>query len=224
MRILLAEDEKELSNALVAILQYNHYSVDAVDNGLDAYEYGLAKNYDGIILDIMMPKMDGIEVIQRLRREGVETPVLFLSAKSTIEDKIRGLDEGADDYLTKPFIMEELLARVRALTRRKPKFTANVLQFGDILLDKTTFELKRGEHSIQLNNKEFQVLEMLMRNQGKVISTEQFLEIIWGYDSEAELNVVWVNISNIRKKFAELKANVEIKAVRGIGYTLELMK
>ena len=180
MRILLAEDEKELSNALVAILQYNHYSVDAVDNGLDAYEYGLAKNYDGIILDIMMPKMDGIEVIQRLRREGVETPVLFLSAKSTIEDNIRGLDEGADDYLTKPFIMEELLARVRALTRRKPKFTANVLQFGDILLDKTTFELKRGEHSIQLNNKEFQVLEMLMRNQGKVISTEQFLEIIWG--------------------------------------------
>lgn len=224
MRILLAEDEKELSDALVAILQYNHYSVDAVYNGQDAYEYGLAENYDGIILDIMMPKLNGIEVIKKLRKEGIETPVLFLTAKSTTEDKILGLDEGADDYITKPFVMEELLARVRALTRRRPSFTSNVLQYGNIILDKNNFELKCQEEKIQLNNKEFQVLEMLMRNAGKVVSTECFLESIWGYDTEAEVNVVWVNISNVRKKLAKLNANAEIKAVRGVGYSMGMIE
>lgn len=224
MRILLAEDEKELSDALVAILQYNHYSVDAVYNGQDAYEYGLAENYDGIILDIMMPKLNGIEVIKKLRKEGIETPVLFLTAKSTTEDKILGLDEGADDYITKPFVMEELLARVRALTRRRPSFTSNVLQYGNIILDKNNFELKCQEEKIQLNNKEFQVLEMLMRNAGKVVSTERFLESIWGYDTEAEVNVVWVNISNVRKKLAKLNANAEIKAVRGVGYSMGMIE
>lgn len=224
MRILLAEDEKELSDALVAILQYNHYSVDAVYNGQEAYEYGLAENYDGIILDIMMPKLSGIEVIKKLRKEGINTPVLFLTAKSTTEDKVLGLDEGADDYITKPFVMEELLARVRALTRRRPEFTSNVLQYGNITLDKNSFEIKCGEDKIPLNNKEFQVLEMLMRNGAKVVSTEQFLETIWGYDTEAEINVVWVNISNIRKKLAKLKANVEIKAVRGVGYSMGMIQ
>lgn len=224
MRILLAEDEKELSDALVAILQYNHYSVDTVYNGQDAYEYGLAENYDGIILDIMMPKLNGVEVIQKLRKEGIGTPVLFLTAKSTTEDKILGLDAGADDYITKPFVMEELLARVRALTRRRPSFTPNVLQYGNITLDKSNFELKCREENIQLNNKEFQVLEMLMRNAGKTVSTEGFLESIWGYDADAEINVVWVNISNLRKKLIKLKANVEIKAVRGVGYSMGIIE
>ncbi len=224
MRILLAEDEKELSDALVAILQYNHYSVDTVYNGQDAYEYGLAENYDGIILDIMMPKLNGVEVIQKLRKEGIGTPVLFLTAKSTTEDKILGLDAGADDYITKPFVMEELLARVRALTRRHPSFTPNVLQYGNITLDKSNFELKCREENIQLNNKEFQVLEMLMRNAGKTVSTEGFLESIWGYDADAEINVVWVNISNLRKKLIKLKANVEIKAVRGVGYSMGIIE
>lgn len=224
MRILLAEDEKELSDALVAILQYNHYSVDTVYNGQDAYEYGLAENYDGIILDIMMPKLNGVEVIQKLRKEGIGTPVLFLTAKSTTEDKILGLDAGADDYITKPFVMEELLARVRALTRRRPSFTPNVLQYGNITLDKSNFELKCREENIQLNNKEFQVLEMLMRNAGKTVSTEGFLESIWGYDADAEINVVWVNISNLRKKLIRLKANVEIKAVRGVGYSMGIIE
>lgn len=224
MRILLAEDEKELSDALAAILQYNRYSVDVVYNGEDAYEYGLAENYDGIILDIMMPKLNGIEVIKKLRKEGIETPVLFLTAKAATEDKVLGLDEGADDYITKPFIMEELLARVRALTRRRPSITSNVLHYGNIFLNKNNFELKCREESLLLNNKEFQILEMLMRNGGKVISTEQFLEAIWGYNTNTEVNVVWVNISNLRKKLAKLNANAEIKAVRGVGYSMGMIQ
>lgn len=224
MRLLIAEDEKELSDALAAILQYNHYSVDVVYNGQDAYEYGLAENYDGIILDIMMPKLNGIEVIQRLRKEGIETPVLFLTAKAATEDKVLGLDQGADDYITKPFIMEELLARVRALTRRRPSFTANELHYGNIFLNKNNFELKCGEEKVVLNNKEFQILEMLMRNAEKVISTEQFLEAIWGYDTNTEINVVWVNISNLRKKLLKLKANAEIKAIRGVGYSMGMIQ
>lgn len=221
MRLLLAEDEKELSNALVAILKHNHYSVDAVYNGIDALDYGRTENYDGVILDIMMPGMDGIAVLQKLREQGITTPVLLLTAKSEVEDRILGLDAGADDYLPKPFAMGELLARLRAMTRRKLDFAPNRLVFGGIRLDRANFELSSDHASFRLGNKEFQILEMLMSNPNRLISTEQFLERIWGYDAEAEINVVWVYISYLRKKLAALNAGVEIRATRGLGYTLE---
>ena len=224
MRLLLAEDEQDLSKALCAILKHNNYSVDAVFNGQDALDYGLCENYDGIILDIMMPKKNGIEVLTELRKSGVDTPVLILTAKSEVDDKILGLDSGADDYLTKPFAMGELLARIRALTRRKADFTPNLLTSGNLSLNRESFELSVDEESIRLGNKEFQMMEMLMSNPGRLISTEQFMERIWGYETEAEINVVWVYISYLRKKLASLKANLEIKAVRGVGYTLEEIK
>ncbi len=224
MRLLLAEDEKDLSKALCTILKHNNYSVDAVYNGQDALDYGLCENYDGIILDIMMPKKNGIEVLSELRKQNVSTPILMLTAKAELEDVILGLDAGADDYLTKPFQMGELLARVRALTRRKSEFSPNVLSFGNITLNRETFELSAENQSIRLGNKEFQMLELLMSNPGRLISTEQFMERIWGYETEAEINVVWVYISYLRKKLTTLNANLEIKAVRGVGYTLEEIK
>lgn len=224
MRLLLAEDEKELSKALCAVLKHNNYSVDAVYNGQDALDYGLCENYDGIILDIMMPKMNGLDVLKKLRENGVATPVLILTAKSELDDKITGLDAGADDYLTKPFAMGELLARIRALTRRKSEFSPNLLTFSNLSLNRETFELCVEEESIRLGNKEFQMIEMLLSNPGRLISTEQFMERIWGYETEAEINVVWVYISYLRKKLTALKATVEIKAVRGVGYTLEELK
>lgn len=224
MRLLLAEDEKELSKALCAILKHNNYSVDAVFNGQDALDYGLCENYDGIILDIMMPKKNGLEVLKELRAQGVSTPVLILTAKAEVDDRILGLDMGADDYLTKPFSMGELLARIRAITRRKSEFSPNLLTSGNLSLNRETFELSTENNSIRLGNKEFQMMEMLMSNPGRLISTEQFMERIWGYETEAEINVVWVYISYLRKKLASLKANLEIKAVRGVGYTLEEIK
>ena len=224
MRLLLAEDEKELSKALCAILKHNNYSVDAVYNGQDALDYGLAENYDGIILDLMMPKKNGLEVLSELRSAGVSTPVIILTAKSEVEDRILGLDTGADDYLTKPFNMGELLARIRALTRRRAEFSPNILSLGNITLNRENFELSCGDETIRLGNKEFQMLEMLLTNPGRLISTEQFMEHIWGYDSDAEINVVWVYISYLRKKLASVGADVEIKAVRGAGYTLEEIK
>ena len=224
MRLLLAEDEQDLSKALCAILKHNNYSVDAVYDGQDALDYGLSENYDGIILDIMMPKKNGIEVLTELRKSGVDTPVLILTAKGEVDDKLLGLDSGADDYLTKPFAMGELLARIRALTRRKADFTPNLLSSGNLSLNRETFELSVEDDSIRLGNKEFQMMEMLMSNPGRLISTEQFMEKIWGYETEAEINVVWVYISYLRKKLASLKASLEIKAVRGVGYTLEETK
>ncbi len=221
MRLLLAEDEKDLSKALCAVLKHNNYSVDPVFNGQDALDYGLCENYDAIILDIMMPKKNGLEVLSELRKQGIDTPVIILTAKSETEDKILGLDTGADDYLTKPFSMGELLARIRALTRRKSEFSPNLLTAGNLSLNRETFEMSVGESSLRLGNKEFQMIELLMNSPGRLISTEQFMEKIWGYETEAEINVVWVYISYLRKKLATLGANVEIKAVRGVGYTLE---
>lgn len=223
MRILLAEDEKDLSKALCAVLKHNNYSVDAVFNGQDALDYGLCENYDAIILDIMMPKKNGLEVLAELRKNNIDTPVMILTAKSQVEDRIAGLDMGADDYLTKPFSMGELLARLRAITRRKDSFQPNLLSFGNISLNKESFELCSGEEAIRLGNKEYQMIEMMLSNPGRLISTEQFMEKIWGYETEAEINVVWVYISYLRKKLTTLKADIEIKAVRGVGYTLELM-
>lgn len=221
MRILLAEDEKELSNALAVILKHNSYLVDAVYDGADALNYGLSENYDVVILDIMMPRMSGLEVLEKLRKEGIHTPILMLTAKAEIEDRILGLDMGADDYLSKPFAMGELLARVHAMTRRKSEFTPNLIEVGNISLSKESYELSNKKSSLRLGNKEFQMLEMLMNNPKCLISTEQFMERIWGYNAETEINVVWVYISYLRRKLSSLNANVKIKAVRGIGYTLE---
>lgn len=200
MRLLLAEDERDLADALEAMLKHNNYSVDVVNNGQDALDYLMLDDYDGAILDVMMPQMDGVTVVKKLRENKKNTPVLLLTAKSEIEDKVYGLDSGADDYLTKPFVTRELLARVRSMTRRQATFTSNVLELGNVSLSKYTFELSTEKDKVRLSNKEYQMMEMLMRNPGNVIQTEQFLERIWGYDSDSEINVVWVNISYLRKK------------------------
>lgn len=221
MRLLLAEDEKELSNALVAILKHNNYSVDAVYDGEEALAYLETDIYDGAILDIMMPKMDGITVLKEIRKQGNAVPVLLLTAKSEIDDRVEGLDSGADDYLTKPFATKELLARIRAMTRRQAQTTDSILKFENLTLNRSTYELASETTSLKLANKEFQMMEMLMTNAGRVISAEQFMDKIWGYGSEAEMNVVWVYISYLRKKLNMLEANVQIKATRGIGYSLE---
>lgn len=221
MRLLLAEDEIELSNALVAVLKHNNYSVDAVYNGQDALDYLLNGNYDGAILDIMMPKMDGITVLKNVRKAGSSLPIILLTAKSEIDDRVAGLDAGADDYLTKPFSMKELLARIRAMTRRQTLASDSILTFGDLSLDRSTYQLSTPEGSLRLGNKEYQMLEMLLVNPGQIIPTEQFMEKIWGYDGEAELNVVWVYISYLRKKLTILNSSVQIKATRGIGYSME---
>ena len=221
MRLLLAEDEVELSNALVAILKHNNYSVDAVYNGQDALDYLETENYDGVILDIMMPKVDGLTVLKKLRTKGNNIPVLMLTAKGEIDDRVLGLDSGADDYLTKPFAMKELLARIRAMTRRQGDVTDMILTFENITLNRLTFELSSPKGSFRLANKEFQILEMLMINPNHLISSDRFMEKIWGYDSDAEISVVWVYISYLRKKLTALNAKVQIKASRNIGYSLE---
>lgn len=224
MRILLVEDERELSNALVAILTRSNYSVDAVYDGEDALYYLDTEIYDVVILDIMIPKIDGIQVLKTIRQSGNKTPVIMLTAKSQIDDKVVGLDAGADDYLTKPFATKELLARLRAISRRGEELTQSVLTFGNINLNRTTFELYSDYGNFRLANKEYQIMEMLLLNKDHLISTEKFMDKIWGYDSEAEINVVWVHISFLRKKLSQLKANIQIKANRNMGYSLEMIK
>ncbi len=221
MRILLAEDEVELSSAICAVLRHNNHSIDAVYDGADAYEYARTAIYDVIILDIMMPKLDGIEVLKKLRRENICTPVIILTAKSSVQDRVEGLDAGADDYLTKPFSMEELMARLRVLARRMPQIMPDILSFGNISLDPGTNLLSSGDHSIRLGRKEFQMMELLLKSPNRLISTNYFMQQIWGNDSETELNVVWVYISYLRRKLKSIHANIEIKASRGVGYSLE---
>ena len=221
MRLLLAEDEKELSRALVTILKHNHYSVDAVYNGKEALDYLAVGDYDGVLLDIMMPEIDGITVLKTIRAAGNKVPVLLLTAKSEIDDRVEGLDSGADDYLTKPFAMRELLARIRAMTRRKEEQTVSILTFGDVHLNRITFEVSTKTASVRLANKEFQILEMLMEHPKQVISSEQMIEKIWGFDSEVELNTVWVYLSNLRKKLTLIHAKIQIRAARNLGYFLE---
>lgn len=223
MRILLAEDERSLSRAVIALLEKNNYSADAVYDGQEALEYLEAGNYDALILDLMMPKMDGLTVLRTLREQGNPIPVLILTAKSEVDDKVLGLDTGANDYLTKPFSTQELMARIRAMTRSQTggQVTSR-LTFGNITLDQATFELSSPAGSFRLANKEFQMMEMLMRNPRQIIPTERFLERIWGYDSEVEVSVVWVYISYLRKKLAALQADVEIRASRNLGYSLEV--
>lgn len=221
MRLLLAEDEKTLSNALVTILKHNNYSVDAVYNGEDAIDYIETGVYDGAILDIMMPKVDGITVLKTIRAGGNKMPVLLLTAKSDVDDKVLGLDAGADDYLTKPFVTKELLARIRAMTRRQAELTDNSLSFGDLKLDRVSFELSSPSGKLPLTAKEFQIMESFMNYPSQIISAERLMEKIWGFDSDSEINVVWTYISYLRKKLKLLQSGVTIKAVRNIGYTLE---
>ena len=222
MRILLDEDEVSLSKALKVILERNNYSVDQVYDGEEALSFLSADNYDCLILDLMMPKVDGITVLKTMRKEGNMLPVIILTAKSEVDDKVLGLDSGANDYLTKPFNSRELLARIRAITRSKENNEGDsILKMGNTVLMRDTFILKTDSGETRLQSKEFQILELLMQNKNKLISTERLMEKIWGFDSEAEINVVWVYISNLRKKLASLDSNVEIKATRNAGYTLE---
>ena len=220
MRILLAEDERSLARALVRILEKNNYAADAVLNGEDALAYLETGGYDAAILDIMMPKMDGITVLKTLRQQGNPIPVIMLTAKAEVDDKVLGLDSGANDYLTKPFDTRELLARLRAVTRNQN--TADTkLRLGNIALDRASFELSSPSGSFRLTSKEFQMMEMLMDNPRRLIPTERFMEKIWGLDSDAEINVVWVYISYLRKKLSALDADIQIKSARNAGYSLE---
>lgn len=221
MRILLAEDERSLSRALVALLERSNYSADAVYDGEEALAYLEAGNYDALILDIMMPKVDGLTVLRRLREKGNPIPVLLLTAKSEVSDKVLGLDTGANDYLTKPFSTQELMARIRAMTRTQTGQVSSRITFGNITLDQATFELSSPTCSFRLANKEYQMMELLMCNPRQLIPTERFLERIWGYDSDVELNVVWVYISYLRKKLTALHADIQIKVTRNAGYSLE---
>lgn len=220
MRLLIAEDDRDISKALVMILEKNNYSVDSVFNGKEAYEYAVSDNYDGIILDIMMPELDGIEVLTKLRSERISTPILLLTAKAEVDDRVAGLDAGADDYLAKPFAISELLARLRAMLRRKGEFQPDILEFKSVTLNKATYELGYNDKYVRLASREFQMLEMLMKLPGQVIPTDQFMDKIWGWDSEVEVSIVWVYISNLRKKFATIQAPIEIHAIRGVGYCM----
>ena len=221
MKLLYAEDEKSMSEAVTDILTFHKYSVDAVYDGEDAYYYASNGEYDGIILDIMMPKMDGTEVLKRLRNSGNNTPVLLLTAKSEISDKISGLDAGADDYLAKPFNMGELLARIRAMLRRKENFTPDILTCGNLTLNMQSYELCANGKKCILPNLEYKLMEVLMLNRNQYISGEELLVKVWGYNTDADIGSVWVYISYLRKRLAFLGANAEIKAKRNIGYTLE---
>ena len=222
MRLLYAEDERSLARAVSTILIKNNYSVDVVHDGESALDYLETGNYDGAILDVMMPKKDGIEVLKEMRSRGDRTPVLLLTAKAEIDDRVTGLDSGANDYLTKPFDTKELLAMIRAMTRTLSAQPDKTLTVGRVTLDCASYDLTGPEGRHKLAGKEFQMMEMLMRSPRKLISTETFMDRIWGYDSEAEMNIVWVYISTLRKKLKAIGADVEIKAQRGVGYYLEV--
>lgn len=224
MKILLAEDERSMSNALKAILTKNNYSVDAVYDGEEAASYALHGDYDVIIMDIMMPKMNGIDSLKEIRKKGCTVPVIMLTAKSEIDDKVMGLDAGANDYLTKPFSSRELLARLRALTRTPQVAADNTIRVGNLTLDRGSFELYTPSGKYRLAGKEFQMIELLMATPGMLISTEKFMDKIWGIDSEADISVVWTYISFLRKKLTALEADVQIKATRNAGYSLEALK
>ena len=212
MRLLLAEDERELSAALQAVLKRNHYEVDAVYDGGEAYDYLQTGNYDGFILDVMMPVMDGFTLLKKIRNERNNVPVLMLTARAEVDDRVQGLDLGADDYLTKPFAMKELLARIRSITRRVTEAESSSLQLGNVVLDLSVFTLEVEGNKERLPNKEFQMLQMFLANPSQIISTERFMEKIWGFDSDADIQVVWVYISYLRKRLKAMGANVVIRA------------
>ena len=221
MRILIAEDDPKLLKSLVHIFEMNHYAVDGVNNGTDAFDFASSDEYDGLILDVMMPEMDGVTLLKNLRENGITTPALFLTARTEIDQRIEGLDAGADDYLPKPFSTGELLARVRAMLRRKDNFTPDILTFDKLMLNCSTYELLYNDQTQALSGKEFQVMEMLMRNPSNVVTAEQIITHIWGWNTYVDMSVVYVHISNIRKKLDQIGARVTIKFVRNAGYLLE---
>ena len=221
MRLLIAEDELDLAEALTVFFQKNHFSVDAVNDGADAYEYASSGEYDAIILDVMMPKMNGIDVLRRLRAEGIKTPVMMLTAKGMKDDRITGFNAGADDYLPKPFEPDELICRVRAMLRRSDNYRPSALEFGDVTLDPSTGLLACSGRSVRLSGREYQVMELFMRSPNVVFSADKIMERVWGWDSDAEINVIWVHISNLRKKLRSIGSKITIRAMRGLGYALE---
>ncbi len=224
MRLLIAEDDTKLLKSLKHIFESNKYMVDAVPNGILAYDYAVTDEYDGIVLDIMMPGMDGVEVLKRIRAKGISTPVLFLTAKTEIEHRVEGLDAGADDYLPKPFSTQELLARVRAMLRRKDHYAPEIIEVGGLSLNRSTYALSIGAQTCSLSGREYQIMEMLMQRPNFVIPSDEFLAHVWGWNSEVDVSVIWVHISNIRKKLAAMNAPIEIRFVRGAGYKLEAVK
>ena len=221
MKILIVEDELPLASALNEILTKHHYLADCVYDGEDGFEHALTGIYDAILLDIMLPKMNGFQVLSKLREQKISTPVIMLTAKAEVDDKVKGLDYGADDYLTKPFETKELLARIRAVTRRKEPFAIEELTFGNLTLDKTNLKITSDLKEIKVSLKEYLILELLIKNTGHVISKEQFIERIWGFDFDGEYNIVEVYISFVRKKLKSIRSTVKISVIRGLGYTLE---
>ena len=222
MRILIAEDERNLAEALSVFFEKNQFSVDTVFDGQAAYDYAVSGGYDAIILDVMMPRLDGVEVLRRLRAEQIRTPVMMLTAKAQKDDRITGFNAGADDYLPKPFEPDELICRVRAMLRRAGDYKPTALTYADLTLDAATGRLSCGEQAVRLSGREFQVMELFLRAPQVVLSAERILERVWGWDSDAEINVVWVHISNLRKKLKNLGSRVSIYANRGMGYVLEV--
>lgn len=222
MKLLIAEDELDLAEVLTAFFEKNQFTVDTVNDGLSAYEYAGEDEYDAIILDVMMPKMDGIEVLRRLRTDGNKTPIMMLTAKAEKDDRITGFDSGADDYLPKPFEADELLSRVRAILRRREEYRPSLLKFADISLnpDGDVLSCDTGK-SVRLSGREFQLMELFMNSPRTVFSADRIMEKVWGWDSDAEINVVWVHISNLRKKLKNIGSETSIHANRGLGYVLE---
>ena len=221
MRILFADDDRELCRAAQILLEHEGYAVETAHNGSDALELAETGEFDGIILDWMMPERSGISVLAELRRNGVTTPCLMLTARTEVEDRVAGLDSGADDYLSKPFDTSELLARLRAIIRRHEVYAPDMIRFSDLTLNKGTMELQCRGGSVRLGNKAFRLMEMLMENPHRVFTIDQVINRVWGWDNETEQNLLWVTISQLRKKLAELGTGVEINAVRGVGYSLE---
>ena len=221
MRLLFCEDDRDLNQAVSTLLRRHGYTVDSVFDGLDALDQAKAETYDGIILDWMMPEKDGVTVLRELRRQGDKTPCLLLTARDAVEDRVTGLDAGADDYLPKPFDVTELLARIRAMLRRRETYVPDVLTVEDLSLDKGTGELRCGDRTVRLNGKMFQLMILFMENPHLLFSVQQIMDQVWGWDTDADVPVVWVNISSLRKKLSELGTNVEIRVHRGSGYSLE---
>lgn len=222
MKLLIAEDDPKLLKSLIHILETNKFSVDGVNNGDDALSYGLTGEYDGLILDIMMPGMDGLKVLQSLRASNITTPALFLTARTEVSDRVEGLDAGADDYLPKPFSTVELLARIRAMLRRKDTYLPDLLTVGSVTLNRSTYQLGFGNELQSLSGKEFQILEMLMQQPGVIISSERFITHLWGWDTSVDISVIWVHISNLRKKISAINAPMEIRFIRNADYVLEV--
>ena len=220
MKLLIAEDEQDLAEALTAFFEKNQFTVDAVPDGQEAYTYASSGGYDAVILDVMMPKLNGVEVLRRLRAEGFSAPVMMLTAKAEKDDRVEGFDAGADDYLPKPFAPDELLSRVRALLRRAGAYTPTVLRFGGLTLDCSAGLLSCGTESVRLSGREFQVMELLMRSPRQLFSADKIMERVWGWDSDAEISVVWVHISNLRAKLAKVSPTEYIKTVWGIGFKM----